>query len=266
MNHSIVIIDDEQDFLDSTKRCLLQAGIKNVRLNSDPRDAVDAVCNGEVFDLALIDINMPELDGKHVLKTIKEKTPYTVCVMITGVSDVKSAVDCMKLGAADYVQKPFTPEQFLAVITPILQKTRPGVPDKLRVLVVEDNQTTQQLYERRLANKIFDTKFAEDGEKGFELYQDWKPDILLLDLVLPHKSGYVLLKQIRQTDESITVIVISALGSKEDIVDCADLGIQGYFIKPVNISQLNDNILDCYAKTNEEKAKVAVIFKQRLLD
>ena len=166
MNHSIVVVDDEQDFLDSMKRCLLQADIKNIRLISDPRDAVDAIHNGEVFDLALIDINMPGLDGKQVLKAIKEKTPHTVCLMVTGVSEVKSAVECMKFGAADYLQKPFTPDEFLSVIRPILERTRPGVPERLKILIVEDDKMTRRLYEMRLAGKILKRNLRRMGRRG----------------------------------------------------------------------------------------------------
>lgn len=264
MNHSIIVIDDEQDFLDSMNRCLLQAGIKNLRLISDPREAVDAIHDGEVFDLALIDVNMPFLDGKQVLQAIREKTPHTTCLMVTGLNDVKFAVECMKLGAADYLQKPFTPEEFLAVIRPILEKTVPGIPDRLKVLVVEDDKMTRRLYEMKLSNQIFEIRFAEDGEQASKIYRDWKPDVLILDLMLPCKSGYTLLKEIRAEDAVTTVVIITTLASKEDIRSCAALGIQGYIVKPVNFGELNGKIIDCYGKTNGEKAKIAGVFRHRL--
>jgi two-component system response regulator AtoC len=150
VNHSVIVIDDEQYFLDSMKRCLLMAGITNVRLDSDPGKALEAIQEGEVFDLALIDFNMPGLNGGQVLQKIREKTPGTVCLMVTGVADVKFAVDCMKLGAADYIQKPFTPEEFMAIINPILENKKPGIPEKLKLLVVEDNKVSLKHY----ANKI----------------------------------------------------------------------------------------------------------------
>jgi DNA-binding response OmpR family regulator len=264
MNHSIIVIDDEQDFLDSMNRCLLQAGIKNLRLISDPREAVDAIHDGEVFDLALIDVNMPFLDGKQVLQAIREKTPHTTCLMVTGLNDVKFAVECMKLGAADYLQKPFTPEEFLSVIQPILEKTIPGVPNRLKLLVVEDDKMTRRLYEMKLSNQIFEIRFAEDGEQASKTYRDWKPDVLILDLMLPCKSGYTLLKEIRAEDAVTTVVIITTLASKEDIRNCAALGIQGYIVKPVNFGELNGKIIDCYGKTNGEKAKIAGVFSQRL--
>jgi DNA-binding response OmpR family regulator len=264
MNHSIIVIDDEQDFLDSMKRCLLQAGIKNIKLTSDPRDAVDAIHNGEVFDLALIDVNMPFLDGKQVLKAIRGKTPYTICLMVTGLNDMKVAVECMKLGAADYLQKPFTPEEFLSVIRPILEKTIPGIPERLKLLVAEDDKMTRRLYEMKLSSQIFEIRFAEDGEKAFNIYQDWKPDVMILDLMLPCKSGYTLLKEVRAEDAVTTVVIITSLVSKEDIRNCAAVGILGYIVKPVNFHELNGKIIDCYGKTNGERAKIAGVFRQRL--
>jgi DNA-binding response OmpR family regulator len=265
MNHSIIVIDDEQDFLDGMKRCLLRAGIKNIKLISDPRDAVDAIQNGEVFDLALIDVNMPFLDGKQVLQAIRGKTPRTICLMVTGLNDMKYAVECMKLGAADYLQKPFTPEEFFSVIQPILEKTIPGIPDRLKLLVVEDDKMTRRLYEIKLSSQIFEIRYAEDGEEASKIYRDWKPDVMILDLMLPCKSGYTLLKEIRAEDAVTTVVIISTLVSREDIRSCAALGIQGYIVKPVNFAELNGKIIDCYGKMTGEKAKIAGVFRQRLV-
>jgi DNA-binding response OmpR family regulator len=73
-----------------------------------------------------------------------------------------------------------------------------------------------------------------------------------------------LLKEIRAEDAVTTVVIITTLASKEDIRSCAALGIQGYIVKPVNFGELNGKIIDCYGKTNGEKAKIAGVFSQRL--
>jgi DNA-binding response OmpR family regulator len=263
-NHSVIVIDDEQDFLDSMKRCLLMAGITNVRFDSDPEKALDAILAGEVFDLALIDFNMPGLNGKQALKSIREKTAHTICIMITGVADVKFAVDCMKQGAADYIQKPFTPEEFLAIINPILETMKPRGPEKLKLLVVEDNKVSLKQYASKISSTIFETKFAEDGESATKQCEEWKPDIILLDLMLPYKSGFSLLKEIRKEDSSTAIIVISSLDAKEDILSCAAIGIQGYMVKPVNMSKLNIKILEYYGKMGVEHAKAADTFRHCL--
>lgn len=264
MNHSVIVIDDEQDFLDSMKRCLQIAGIRNIRLDSDPANAIEALNAGEVFDLALIDVNMPGMNGKEVLKAIREKSPHTVCLMITGFADVKLAVDCMKMGATDYVQKPFSPDEFLAIINPILTTKKAGIPEKLKLLVVEDNKVSLKQYEKKISDRIFEKEFAEDGEIAARRYRERKPDIILLDLMLPYKSGYNLLKEIREEDSSTAVIVISSLDSKEDILNCAKMGIQGYIVKPINFNELNLKILEYYGTKSGEKAEIAAVFKQRL--
>lgn len=264
MNHSVIVIDDEQDFLDSMKRCLQIAGITNIRLDSDPANAIAAMDAGEAFDLALIDVNMPGMNGKQVLKAIREKTPHTVCLMVTGMADVKFAVECMKMGAADYIQKPFTPEEFLAIIHPLLASKKPKIPEKLKLLVVEDNKINLKQYEKKISDRIFEKALAEDGESATKKYEEWKPDIILLDLMLPCKSGYNLLKEIREEDPSTAIIVVSSLDSKEDILACAKLGIEGYLVKPVNFSELNLKILEYYGTKSGEKAEIAAVFKQRL--
>lgn len=266
MNHTVIVIDDEQDFLDSMGRCLKIAGINNVRLESGPLDAVAALDAGEVFDVALIDVNMPGMNGKEVLKAFREKTPHTVCLMVTGLADVKFAVECMKLGAADYIQKPITPEEFLAVLNPILAGRKPRIPERLKLLVVEDDRISRKQYENRLSERIFEKAFAEDGESAAKKYREFKPDILVTDLMLPCKSGYNLIKEIREEDPSTAVIVVSGLDSKEDIVACAKLGIEGYLVKPVNFRDLNAKILEYYGKKGGDTAEIAAIFKQRLLE
>lgn len=264
MNHSAIVIDDEQDFLDSMKRCLQMAGITRIRLEPDPLHAVEALEAGGGFDLALIDVNMPGMNGKDLLKKIRAATPHTVCLMVTGMAEVKLAVECMKLGAADYIQKPFTPDEFLAILNPILAGKKPGVPEKLKILIVEDNKVERKLYETRLSDRVFEKAFAEDGEIASKKYREFKPDIVVTDLMLPCKSGYNLLKEIRREDTSTALIVVSSLDTKEDVLACAKFGIEGYLVKPVNFGELNLRILDCYGAKSGERREIAAVFRQRL--
>ena len=106
MLNPILIVDDEQDFLDSVRRGLLGAGFKTLRLESDPRNAAAAVENGDKFDVALLDINMPWMDGLQLLERIKNSSPGTECIMVSAINEAKVAVDCLKKGAYDYMTKP----------------------------------------------------------------------------------------------------------------------------------------------------------------
>ncbi|HNQ02958.1 MAG TPA: sigma-54 dependent transcriptional regulator, partial [Syntrophales bacterium] len=124
MQNAILIVDDEQDYLDSVRRGLIGAGFKNLRLESDPRNAAAAVANGDQFDIALLDINMPWMDGLQLLEHIKNTIPSTECLMVSATNEAKVAVDCLKKGAYDYLTKPVNRDDMVAAIHRALERKR----------------------------------------------------------------------------------------------------------------------------------------------
>ncbi len=124
MQNSIIVIDDEQDFLESVRRGLAGSGFTNVKLENDPRRAAVFFEQGQTADLALIDINMPGVDGLALLEHIKHVSPETECIMITALNEARMAVDCLKKGAYDYLVKPFTREDLIVSIKRALERKR----------------------------------------------------------------------------------------------------------------------------------------------
>jgi CheY-like chemotaxis protein len=128
--------------------------------------------------------------------------------------------------------------------------------DKIKVLIVEDHKVTQKLFDNALQNDIFEKKVAENGLEALDHYREWKPDVILLDILLPVVSGYTILKEIRkkEKDASTAIVITSSLISKEDIMDCVKLGIQGYLIKPINFKELSHKVLEYFIKAYPERA------------
>jgi DNA-binding NtrC family response regulator len=124
MANRIIVVDDEQDFLESVKRGLMTGGITNVYLEVDARKAASAFENGELFDIALIDINMPNLGGIELLDVIKNISPPTECIMISAVDEARTAIGCLKKGAYDYLVKPLSREDLLSSVTRALERKR----------------------------------------------------------------------------------------------------------------------------------------------
>lgn len=138
--------------------------------------------------------------------------------------------------------------------------------DKLKILIAEDDKTTQRLYDSFLADDIFEKSIAGSGEEALELYSSWQPDVILLDLMLPSLSGYSLLKKIREEkqDKLTSIIISSSLSSKEDVIGCAKLGIQGYLAKPVQWKEIGFKVLEFYGKGSPEKVNRTTELKKRL--
>lgn len=102
----ILLVDDEQDFLESCSHLLAADGYELETANGG-KPALDMILKS-TYDIVLLDLKMPDLDGISVLNKIRESDPTTIVMLITGFPSVDTAVESMKLGAFDYIRKPFS--------------------------------------------------------------------------------------------------------------------------------------------------------------
>jgi DNA-binding NtrC family response regulator len=124
MTARILIVDDDWDFLELMKARLAGAGFQQVRIEDDPLKAAALILAEEVFDIALIDMTMPEMDGFQLLDIIKNNSPRTECLIVTAVNDVRVAVQCLRKGAYDYLVKPVSEEDLVFSLKRTLEKKR----------------------------------------------------------------------------------------------------------------------------------------------
>jgi len=116
----ILIIDDDQSICSMLTKFLESEGYKtDVAKNGS--SALDKLRNSS-FDLALLDYRLPDIEGLELLKKIKVLSPKTESIVITGYSDVRIAVQCMRLGAFDYITKPLYSDEVLINIKDALRK------------------------------------------------------------------------------------------------------------------------------------------------
>jgi len=115
----ILVVDDEKAMRNLCSQILDEEGYE-VSLAEDGKEAVNKVLR-EDFAVAIVDIKMPGMDGMEVLRFIKKHKSHTEVIMITGYGTIKTAVEAMKLGAADYITKPFNIEQLTMVVKMALE-------------------------------------------------------------------------------------------------------------------------------------------------
>jgi two-component system NtrC family response regulator len=133
----ILVLDDEHVICDGCKLILSEKGY-----------LVDTLTNGRLcfdilgktaYDLLLLDMKLPHIDGMEILEMVKQKYPGTYVIVMTGYSTVKNAVSAMKLGAFDYLTKPFTDDELVLAVERALENRK----------LVEENQTLRkQLHAR----------------------------------------------------------------------------------------------------------------------
>jgi DNA-binding NtrC family response regulator len=125
----VLAIDDEQVVLDSVAKVLEPEGIEVTTALESTR-GLELALSGD-FDLVMTDIRMPVIGGMRVLRDVKRAQPATPVVIFTGYATVQSAVQAMKLGASDYIEKPFTPDMLITSVRKVLESAVPEEPQEL---------------------------------------------------------------------------------------------------------------------------------------
>lgn len=116
---SILVIDDESIVGLSCQKCLIPEGYDVDSVESG-KEGLDMIRDRE-YDLVITDLKMPDIDGLELLKIVLEIKPGARVIMITGYSTVKNAVKAIKMGAYNYMEKPFTPDELLEAVQDALE-------------------------------------------------------------------------------------------------------------------------------------------------
>lgn len=176
----LLVIDDEPAIREGVRR-ILESDSYKVETFASGHAALERI-KQESFDLVITDLKMPGISGMDVLKSIKEIQPDLPVIFITGYSSVDSAVEVMKLGAVDYIAKPFTPDEMLQTIKTALEQ---------RVVALED---------------LYLLKELRDGE-GFDHFVGKSQEMVKV---------YRRIMQVAPTDS--TVLVTGESGTGKELV------------------------------------------------
>lgn len=121
-----------------------------------------------------------------------------------------------------------------------------------KILIVEDDEFLSNAYRVKLTKSGFETQQAMDGEQVFTKLQTFTPDLIILDLVIPKKDGFEVIKELKANEKwkTIPIIVISNLSQQEDMKKILDLGVSAYLLKiSMSLEQIIKKINEILAKS-----------------
>lgn len=116
---------------------------------------------------------------------------------------------------------------------------KPKSRKQKRILIVDDEENVVEVIKARLQSEDFETLTAYDGEEGYDKIKDEKPDLIILDIMMPHMTGYDLLKRLRsETDgtEKIPVVILTAKAQMKEFF--SDWDINDFMVKPFTAEEL----------------------------
>jgi CheY-like chemotaxis protein len=224
---------------------------------ADPAEALAWLARGDQFDLAILDLNMPRMDGLTLAREIKRLSPGDALplVLFSSINAPGSGEDG-KLFAA-HLQKPLkqsvlfdtlmtifgmaeiqgspTPAQPGTEIDPQMATRHP-----LRILLAEDNTVNQKVATRMLERLGYRADIAANGLEAIEAVQRQTYNIILMDVQMPEMDGLEATRRIRKLDNAgaLRIVAMTANATEKDRKMCFDAGMDDYVSKPVRMDEL----------------------------
>lgn len=123
----------------------------------------------------------------------------------------------------------------------------------ITILLSEDEPALGQIIKESLETRNFNVLLCENGEKAKQVYQDQKPELLVLDVMMPKKDGFTLAKEIREEGDTIPIIFLTAKSQTKDVVEGFSIGGNDYLKKPFSMEELIVRINNLLNRANLQK-------------
>jgi len=268
-NKKILIVEDDSVLREVLAEKLTQHGY-DTSVAEDGEVGMIKIQN-EKPDLILLDILMPKKNGMEVLEElhVDDDLKNIPVIVISNSGQPVEVQRARELGAREFLIKAvFDPKEVLEKVQKILkqeggpslldddnkedfveidEQSESNIPSaennpvskdgtkgsQRKILIVEDDKFLRELFVRKMFSEGFDVESAVDADQVFEILATKKPEVILLDLILPGIDGFEILDKLKKDDKlkTIPVIVISNLGQKEDIDRATKLGAVDFLIK-----------------------------------
>jgi signal transduction histidine kinase/CheY-like chemotaxis protein/ligand-binding sensor domain-containing protein len=224
----VLVVEDEDDAYDTLSAYLASAGYVSVRARSGEEAMKLARA---VKPLAItLDLVLPGMEGWDVLRSLKADAA-TAEIPVIIVSLVDNRELGLAVGADDYFTKPVDWTRLLRRIAELT--ARNGTPRNARLLLIDDDLAVHDLLEQALAPRGYRLEKAYSGAEGLERADALKPDVIILDLMMPGMSGFEVMETLRQRESTSRIPIVVLTAKDLTTVDREQLqrGVSGLVIK-----------------------------------
>ena len=204
---TVLVIDDDKTVHELLKRILTREGFKVISAYSG--DEGLAIAREQKPQIITLDVMMPTTDGWAVLSKFKDDEELRdIPIVILSIVDNQSLG--FALGATNYLTKPVQREKLVSVLRRYHLEKEDDRPSRL--LVIEDDTDTREIFERTAQKEGWDVETAENGLAGLNRLAQNRPDLILLDLMMPEMDGLQFVLEMRRNEawQNIPIIVITA--------------------------------------------------------
>ena len=224
----ILIVDDQRSMRMTLAGVIEDQGYA-VTEAEDGYQAIELVTN-TFFDLVLMDIKMPGINGVQTFREIKKISPESVVVMMTGFALEDLVKAALEEGAFSVTYKPFDVENVIKLVDSVL--------DSLLILVVDDYSSDRNTLTAILTDKGYKVAEAVDGLEAIQMVEHRRYDIILMDINLPDKDGIATFEEIRAIRPDARAIFITGLEVEESVRKALASDALAIAYKPFDVERI----------------------------
>ncbi|MFP4687153.1 MAG: response regulator [bacterium] len=191
-------------------------------------------------EIVITDLKMPRLDGREVLRSIRNSSSRTQVIVITAFGTTDTVISAMREGALDYIKKPIDLDQLEVALGRACHNLQEmsEIPPYPTVLLAEDDDITRKKLAGLLQKEGWQVTTASDGSEAVESFKKSKIDLVLLDIKMPGKSGLEALHDMRRQTGDFEAIILTGYGDEENATTALRDGAHNFIRKPIDLDQL----------------------------
>jgi CheY-like chemotaxis protein len=233
----ILVVDDNPTNLKLVSDVLECEGFEI--LKAVDAEQAEGIIGQQRPDLILLDIALPGMDGLTLTRKLRadEKTKGLVIVALTAFAMKGDEEKARAAGCDGYITKPIDTRTLPGLVTDYLPRVEPSVPKSdLKILVIEDTPSESKLVQHILTGAGHNVSGVEAAEQAFQAVKQNKPEVILLDMVLPGIDGLALARMLKADPETrdIHIVAVTSFPEKFTKAEALAAGCDAYLIKPIN--------------------------------
>ncbi|MBF0300047.1 MAG: response regulator [Oligoflexia bacterium] len=207
------------------------------------------------WDIILLDVGLPDINGLDLLTTIKKINPKSEVIIITGCGTMEIAVQALRGGAIDYIEKPFKSSDIAVSIGRAIEKLTQDSEgsNKNTLLLIDDEPGLANIMKSFFQDEHFEVFIAESGEAGLDIIENNKIDLIVTDINMGAMSGIEVLQKAKILYSEIEAIMITGHSNTELAIAAIRAGASDYITKPLNMEELLYSINKTLERTNLRK-------------
>jgi DNA-binding response OmpR family regulator len=249
-SRTVLIVDDDKVIREQLEKELKRNFFKTL-LAADGKTALEKLSENNV-DILILDIKLPDMDGLEVLQQVKERNPGCEVIVVTGFGTREIAVQSLRRGAIDYIDKPLNMEDLFAALGRAQEKLseKEELAYENTILVIDDEELIVKRLKKFLEKEGYVVFTAFNGKEGLEVIASNKIDVLVTDIRMGDMDGIEVIRKAKKLYRDIEGIVVTGHKDQGLTIRSLRAGASDYITKPINLDELLFSIKKATEKIN----------------